>query len=445
MRSASLRLPIQKARPPCEILAALPAACGARILEARAGEGWGTGPASGGRGHHFLAMAPEVEFVGRAEALERARSWLQGYRDALGEAAWLIGSLSYELGFEFEPSGRSNFDSPCVFRNTVDLAGFRALYRFDPDSGRGEVVGSSQVAVQRLAQTINRSVAEAKEAEPVQIGPVSSPTSDSAFLDSIQSILAFIRAGDVYQVNLSRQLESSAPPLQSLRSMYTRLSQRAEAPFSAYLESTRRSVLSASPERFLRVEGGRVETCPIKGTRPRGSTPEADAELAKQLLASGKDRAEHMMIVDLQRNDLGRVCEFGSVKVRRLAELRSYPAVHHLVSSIEGRLRSPSDWPALLRATFPGGSITGAPKLRAMQIIHELEPVPRDVYTGAIGYVDSAGSLDWSIAIRTAVARNRRLSLHLGGGIVADSRPDHELQETRDKGRDFARLWGLRG
>jgi para-aminobenzoate synthetase component 1 len=173
---------------------------------------------------------------------------------------------------------------------------------------------------------------------------------------------------------------------------------------------------------------------PIKGTRPRGD--------AASLRGSTKDAAEHVMIVDLERNDLGRVCHTGSVSVSRLCALESFANVHHLVSSVTGRLREPWDWTSWLAATFPGGSITGAPKLRAMQIIDELEPEPRGVYTGAIGCFDAAGGVDLSIAIRTAVARPPGLQLHLGGGIVADSDPQLELAETRDKGSAFARYWG---
>ncbi|HXZ85014.1 MAG TPA: chorismate-binding protein, partial [Myxococcota bacterium] len=190
-------------------------------------------------------------------------------------------------------------------------------------------------------------------------------------------------------------------------------------------------------------DGALVETCPIKGTRPRGRSAAEDAALLAELAASAKDRAEHVMIVDLERNDLGQVCELGSVRVRALAEPCSFSDIHHLVSTVQGRLRAPRDWIGLLRATFPGGSITGAPKLRAMQIIAELEPVPRGVYTGAIGCIDASGAVDLSIAIRTAVAARGELALALGGGIVADSEPHQELRETRDKGRGFARSWGF--
>jgi para-aminobenzoate synthetase component 1 len=256
----------------------------------------------------------------------------------------------------------------------------------------------------------------------------------------VGAIQDWIRSGDVYQVNLSRRLEFAPASPALARRLYADLATRAPAPFAAYLEGGDHVVVSNSPERFLRTVGARVETCPIKGTRPRGRHPEEDRWLAKELLASAKDRAEHVMIVDLERNDLGRVCEIGSVRVDRLAALRTYPTVHHLVSSVQGCLRDPGDLTGLLRATFPGGSITGAPKIRAMEIIDSLESGARGVYTGAIGMIDAAGDIDLSIAIRTAVVARGRLSLHVGGGIVADSDADEELQETRDKASAFVRL-----
>jgi len=223
--------------------------------------------------------------------------------------------------------------------------------------------------------------------------------------------------------------------------IYAALATTAPSPYGALLEADGVTVISGSPERFLGTVGDRIETRPIKGTRPRGASPAADRCLAQELERSEKDRAEHLMIVDLERNDLGRVCEIGSVEVARMAALRSYSRVHHLVSSVQGTLRDPGDWLALLAATFPCGSITGAPKIRAMQIIEELEPVRRGVYTGAIGVFDAAGGIDLSVAIRTALARAGSLELALGGGIVADSDPDAELRETRDKGAAFAELW----
>jgi para-aminobenzoate synthetase component 1 len=214
--------------------------------------------------------------------------------------------------------------------------------------------------------------------------------------------------------------------------------QRNAAPFAAFLDFPEASVLSASPERFLRVDvGGRVETRPIKGTRPRGNGPEHDGALGQALAESEKDRAENLMIVDLMRNDLSRVCRPGTVRVPELFALERYATVHHLVSTVVGELSPGRDALDLLRASFPGGSITGAPKVRAMEIIAELEPSQRSVYCGSIGYWSVTGALDTNIAIRTIIApRVRgRVYFNAGGGIVADSNPAHEYRETLDKAR----------
>jgi para-aminobenzoate synthetase component 1 len=254
-----------------------------------------------------------------------------------------------------------------------------------------------------------------------------------AYRSAVQRVRDYILAGDVFQVNLSQRFDAplSEPPLE----LYRRLRSRNPAPFAAYIDGGAFQVLSASPERFLRVEGRQVETRPIKGTRPRGTTPAADAALAAELRASEKDRAENVMIVDLLRNDLSRVCRPGTVRATELLRLESHPTVHHLVSVVEGTLESDRSAFDLLRAAFPGGSITGAPKLRAMEIIAELERSRRSIYCGAIGYVSLTGDMDTSIVIRTLVAAGGRVWFQAGGGIVADSDPAAEYEETLDKAR----------
>jgi para-aminobenzoate synthetase component 1 len=247
----------------------------------------------------------------------------------------------------------------------------------------------------------------------------------------------YIAAGDIFQANLSQRfrVEAAPPPL----AIYQALRRRNPAWYSAYLgfrELGRPvAVLSSSPELFLRVRGDRVLTRPIKGTRPRTARPDADTAAARELLASEKDNAELAMIVDLLRNDLGRVCRYGTVRVAEPRRLETHPTVFHLVATVEGRLR-PGVGPAeLLRGTFPGGSITGAPKIRAMEIIDELEPVARGVYTGCIGLFGAGGDCELNIAIRTIVCDGDTALLQVGGGIVADSRPAEEYQETLDKAR----------
>jgi para-aminobenzoate synthetase component 1 len=256
----------------------------------------------------------------------------------------------------------------------------------------------------------------------------------AAYLKAVERVREYIFAGDIFQANLSQRFE--APLSESPWALYRRLRERNPAPFAAFLDFPGVAVLSASPERFLRVDTDcRVETRPIKGTRPRGFGPEHDAALGQALAESAKDRAENLMIVDLMRNDLSRVCAPGTVRVAELFALEQYATVHHLVSTVVGQLAPGADALDLLRAAFPGGSITGAPKLRAMEIIAELEPSRRGVYCGSIGYWSLTGELDTSIAIRTAVVRNGRVYFNAGGGIVADSDPADEYQETLDKAR----------
>ncbi len=256
----------------------------------------------------------------------------------------------------------------------------------------------------------------------------------AGYLEAVARVREYIFAGDIFQSNLSQRFE--APLTEPPWELYRRLRTRNAAPFAAFLDFPDAVVLSASPERFLRVDvGGHVETRPIKGTRPRGVGPEHDGALGLALSESEKDRAENLMIVDLMRNDLSRVCAPGTVRVPELFALERFATVHHLVSTVVGQLAPGMDALDLLRAAFPGGSITGAPKVRAMEIIAELEASQRGVYCGAIGYWSVTGALDSSIAIRTAVATADRIYFSAGGGIVADSDPEQEYRETLDKAR----------
>ena len=254
------------------------------------------------------------------------------------------------------------------------------------------------------------------------------------YLDAVARVIEYIFAGDIFQANLSQRLE--APLAGTPLDLYRRLRRRNPAPFAAFLDCGDVVIASSSPERFLRVHDGRqVETRPIKGTRPRGVGPEHDAALALALAESDKDRAENVMIVDLLRNDLSRVCRPGTVRVPELFAIEHYATVHHMVSTVVGELAPEHDGVDLLRAAFPGGSITGAPKVRAMQIIAELEPTARGAYCGAIGYVSVTGALDTNIVIRTYLVLGRDVYFQVGGGIVADSDPEQEYRETLDKAR----------
>jgi para-aminobenzoate synthetase component 1 len=254
------------------------------------------------------------------------------------------------------------------------------------------------------------------------------------YVRAVARVREYVHAGDIFQANLSQRFE--APLTESPWTLYRRLRRRNAAPFAAFMELPEATILSASPERFFHVDVlGHVETRPIKGTSPRGIGPEHDAALGRALTESAKDRAENLMIVDLMRNDLSRVCMPGTVRVPELFTLERYATVHHLVSTVVGDLEPGRTALDLIRASFPGGSITGAPKVRAMEIIAELEPSRRSVYCGSLGYWSLSGELDTSIAIRTAVVRGGRLYFNAGGGIVADSNPNQEYRETLDKAR----------
>ncbi len=254
---------------------------------------------------------------------------------------------------------------------------------------------------------------------------------------TIDRAIEYIRAGDCFQVNIAQRLMTPArmPPFE----LYEKLRTRNPAPFAGCFDLGTHRILSASPERFLRVDGGEVETRPIKGTRPRGKTAEEDQRLAQELCASAKDHAENVMIVDLLRNDLGRVCAYGSVHVDALCRLESYQYVHHLVSAVRGRLRDGCGPIDLLRAAFPGGSVTGAPKIRAMEIIAELERTARGPYCGSLGWIGFDGGMDTNLLIRTFLYSNGWLDFSVGGGIVADSTPRQEYDETWHKAEGLLR------
>lgn len=261
------------------------------------------------------------------------------------------------------------------------------------------------------------------------------------YLKAVETAREYILAGDIFQVNLSQRFEADLPV--SPYELYQQLRKINPAPFASYLGFDEVSVVGASPERFLRVRGDWVETRPIKGTRRRGNSMVEDEALAHQLISSIKDRAENIMIVDLERNDIGRVCRYGTVKVTELAILETYSTVFHLTSTVEGRLRQGKNRIDLLKATFPGGSITGAPKVRAMEIIDELEPTKRSVYTGSIGYLSFSGEMDLNIVIRTFLIKGGKAYFQVGGGIVYDSEPEAEYEETLDKAKALVQALNL--
>ncbi len=261
--------------------------------------------------------------------------------------------------------------------------------------------------------------------------PWQSNMTPNSYREKFTQVQEYLLSGDCYQINLAQRFQAHYQGSEWLA--YLKLEQFNLAPFSAFIRTEQGAILSVSPERFLQVKDRIIETKPIKGTRPRSGDPVVDAANAAELAQAEKDQAENLMIVDLLRNDIGRVAKPGSVHVPKLFDIESFPAVHHLVSTIRAELDSQYDCADLLRACFPGGSITGAPKVRAMEIIEELEPHRRSAYCGSIGYISRHGRMDTSITIRTLVAQNQQLYAWAGGGVVADSQCEAEYQETLDK------------
>ncbi len=277
--------------------------------------------------------------------------------------------------------------------------------------------------------------------QPSRLNTVVSNFSKSDYMAAIARAKEYIRKGDIYQVNLSQRFEASLGA--EALAVYLKLREVSPAPFASYLGFEDVTILSSSPERFLMKKGDYIETRPIKGTRPRGSDEKSDLFLEQELKKSPKDNAEHIMIVDLERNDLGRICAYGSVRPTENAIIEKYANVFHLVSTVSGRLKEGVGPVEVLRAAFPGGSITGAPKIRSMEIIESIEPVKRSVYTGAIGYISFDGDMDTSIVIRTLIIKGSKAYFSVGGGIVADSDPESEYQETLDKAAGLMQALGF--
>ena len=279
---------------------------------------------------------------------------------------------------------------------------------------------------------------EEKKVEPIKLN---SNFTKANFENSVRKVQDYIRQGDIYQANLTQRFNGKTTL--SSYELYRDLRKVSPAPFGALLNFEHSKILSNSPERFIKCIDNKVETRPIKGTRPRGKTIEEDLRLQDELRNSEKDRAELLMIVDLERNDIGRVSKIGSVKVPELFVIEPYANVNHLVATVEGRLKDNLDCIDVIKATFPGGSITGAPKIRAMEIIDELEPTQRNVYTGSIGYIGFNGDMDLNIAIRTIIKQGENVYFQVGGGMTWDSNPEDEYQETLDKAKSIMKA--LRG
>jgi aminodeoxychorismate synthase component I len=357
---------------------------------------------------------------------------------AVGSDVASIFTLSYDLGCEL-------LDVKTRHRQTPEpglyQTRFRTLVVHDYETGRSVLVGNDD-----LPEGLFDPSGQLDGCRPVPACDPDSNFSRNEYLHAVDVIKEEIRSGNTYQTNLTRQINVgvSDPPA----NVFTRLRNDHPAPFSTFIQRPDSTVISASPERFFRIDNGTISASPIKGTRPRGSTPAEDSQLRFELLSSEKDRAENTMIVDLLRNDLGRVCEFGSVEVECLCEIEELPSLFHMVSTIGGRLNQDAKFSDILRALFPCGSITGAPKISTIKIIDEIEPTARGLSMGAIGcYIpESFGigeSIDISVAIRTMVIRDGIATFNVGGGIVIDSDPEREWDETVVKSRALLNSLGI--
>ena len=416
-------------------------------------------PESGGGRYDIIAADPYLTLVDHGGRLSTGPAGeppevtsgnpMAKLRELLGEFATLpgelpfgggaIGFMGYDLAREFgELPARGGFgDWPDMAAGIYDWA-----VVLDHVQQRGYFVRQGRDRRDQAWQSALRRLSAASSIEPVSspvsATPVQTGLSPERYAAAFDRIQAYIRDGDCYQVNFAQRFHARTG--NDAWSLYQQMRQANPAPYSALLEYPFGDVLSASPEQFLAFHGGQAQTRPIKGTRARGDTAEQDLALRAQLLSSEKDRAENIMIVDLLRNDLGKVCVPGSVEVPDLFAVESFATVHHLVSTVTGRLRDGLDAIDLIDACFPGGSITGAPKRRAMQIIDELEPVRREVYCGSVFRLGFDGDLDSSITIRTMLKRGSDLYYWAGGGIVADSDCAAEHQESLDKAAAFLRL-----
>jgi para-aminobenzoate synthetase component 1 len=367
--------------------------------------------------------------------------------EAVGPAPFrtgLIGFFGYELGRWLERLPAPRLPAGAV--PDLLVGAYDTVAAFDRLEQRAWVFGSGlperdpatrRARAERRVQALAQSLGTTPLSDPPPPKAVSlwqADFSPAEHARRVARVIDYIRAGDIFQANLTQRFRTPQPPGVGGFDIYRRLRTLAPAPFAAFLNGGDHWLASVSPERFIALDAdGRLETRPIKGTRPRHADPAADAADAAELTASVKDRAENLMIVDLLRNDLGRVSRIGSVKVPTLCGLESFATVHHLVSVIEGRLRPGLDAVDVLRAAFPGGSITGAPKIRAMEIIHELEPARRGPYCGCIAWLGIDGAMDSSIVIRTLIGDGATVTAQAGGGIVSDSDPAAEYQETRIK------------
>ena len=404
-----------------------------------------------GRARIIDRDSDKIKFVD-ASALSVLDERLAKYRlssnaDSYITSAACITTFSYELAHQLE-----RLRSVSVYRNEFEepdavFAFYDTLVVHDYDNGKTYITGIHKDS--RLKE-IEDTIRNARKFELSEVSLPSSAISNMTrgdYLRAIERIKDHIAAGDIYQANLTQRFKCALPNQLTPEQVFMRLRNEHPAAFSAFIRRSDDVVISISPERFLRVENGedsrRIVAQPIKGTRPRGKNQTDDVRLRTELQSSEKDRAENVMIVDLLRNDLGRICQYGSVEVEDLCRLEEHPTLFHLVSTVRGMLEDDVTAGDILRACFPCGSITGAPKIRAMEIINEIESVPRGLSMGAIGYFAFDGSIDLNVAIRTMTVRDGVAEFNVGGGIVADSDPQQEYEESLLKAGALFRAMGV--
>lgn len=390
----------------------------------------------------YRQIVPNDPFRLVQAALDKANRTTQKFKSELPFTGGALGYFSYDLGRYVERMPTKAKDDIAMPEMAVGI--YRWAYVVDHDNKTATLVGDHADHRVRLRWSeIVEWLSSPKQETPGEtlttISAIESNMSGQEYINKFKQVKNYIGSGDCYQVNLAQRFSAKVQgdPWRG----YLAMRAINPSPFSAFLNVPGCHILSASPERFLSVHDHVVETKPIKGTRPRGKDAVEEKRIISELLESTKDRAENVMIVDLLRNDISKCCVANSVKVPKLFALESFPTVHHLVSTVVGELRDDVHPLQLLRACFPGGSITGAPKIRAMQIIEELEPHRRGIYCGSIGYIDFNGNMDTNIAIRTLTYKDKMIYFYAGGGLVWDSNAEEEYQETFDKAAAMFKLF----
>ena len=357
-----------------------------------------------------------------------------------------VGYLSYDIGNYIENLPRTAIDDTNVYDLYFGFYNFVIVIDHLENKTYIATPDIDKEKEKNIIDEIEHIILSAKKdnkdnSEEANIIKLKSNFKKQEYIKTVDKVREYIRQGDIYQANLTQRFNGKTNL--SSYNLYKRLRDVSKAPFAAFLNFEGHQILSNSPERFIKCVDKKIETRPIKGTRPRGNTIEEDIALQEELRNSEKDKSELLMIVDLERNDLGKVSKIGTVKVPELFVIEPYANVSHLVSTVIGELKDSLDCIDLIKATFPGGSITGAPKIRAMEIIDELEPTQRNVYTGSIGYIGFNGDMDLNIAIRTLIKKDEDIYFQVGGGITWDSNPQDEYQETLDKAKSIMKA--LRG